>query len=214
MKDENIQKITFEVIFSIGHNLRLLKKEGKITDSKMNTFETEAKGCMSTLCNHIFAKSPWISLFAHSAGSFSLINLTEIPDSCEKWFDKPIQKLVDDKLGTSSLVDDEKKELQKFIRDVVRENEALFRNYNIASHNLQEFFMEYLKGSIQDKSFSHILKMVMTLLYGQADVERGFSLNKRSPIENMSEESLIAQRFMILSSLIITTPMIYRLLRN
>ena len=36
--------------------------------------------------------------------------------------------------------------------------------------------------------------MVLTLSYGQADVERSFSLNDKSLVENMQEQSLISQR--------------------
>ena len=55
--------------------------------------------------------------------------------------------------------------------------------------------MEYLKDSIHYKSFAHVLKIVLTLFHGQADVECGFSLNKQLVVENMSKTSSIAQRF-------------------
>ena len=46
--------------------------------------------------------------------------------------------------------------------------------------------MEYLKDSTQYGSFCK---------NGQADVEHGFSVNKYLIVENMSDESLTAQRF-------------------
>ena len=55
--------------------------------------------------------------------------------------------------------------------------------------------MQYLKDNMYYKSFSHVLKIVLTLFHSQVDVERGFSLNKQLVVENMSEISLIAQRF-------------------
>lgn len=48
--------------------------------------------------------------------------------------------------------------------------------------------MEYLRIVIQYKSFTHILKMVLILFHGQTDVERGFSLNEKSIVENMSDK--------------------------
>ena len=56
--------------------------------------------------------------------------------------------------------------------------------------------MEYLKCSIHCKSFSHVLKIILTLFHGQADDEREFSLNKQLVVENMSGTSLIAQQFL------------------
>lgn len=84
--------------------------------------------------------------------------------------------LVDGKIVTSFTADDENKGFQKLIRDVVKENKALFRNYNINSHSDDEFYMEYLKNSIQYKSFTHALKTVLTLFHGHASDKRGFSL--------------------------------------
>ena len=76
------------------------------------------------------------------------------------------------------------------MRDVVRENKTLFRNYNINSQNLENL----LKGQYSIQIFhlydpTYTLKMVLTSFHGQADVERGFSLNKKLVIENMSPEN-------------------------
>ena len=128
---------------------------------------------------------------------------------------QPSSKIVKWQASHIFLADDAKKEFQKFIRDGARENKALFRNYNINSHNLDEFYMEYLKDSIQYKSFTLVLKFALTLFRGKADVECGFSLNNKLIFENISGESLIAQRFlkdhMLLNDY---NPMICPFLRN
>ena len=60
---------------------------------------------------------------------------------------------------------------------------------------LDEFYMEYLKDSAQHKSFCYIVKIDLAMFLGQADEECGFSVNKNLIVENMSDESLTAQRF-------------------
>ena len=45
--------------------------------------------------------------------------------------------------------------------------------------------MRYLKDTFRLKNFPIIVKMVLTLLNAQADVERGFSLNDKLLVENM-----------------------------
>ena len=55
--------------------------------------------------------------------------------------------------------------------------------------------MEYLKDSTQYKSFCYTVNIVLTMFHGQANAERGFSVNKNLIVENMSDESLTAQRF-------------------
>ena len=55
--------------------------------------------------------------------------------------------------------------------------------------------MRYLSDTVRLKKFMHIVKMVLTLSHGQADVECGFSFNNKLLVENMREQSLIAQSY-------------------
>ena len=41
-----------------------------------------------------------------------------------------------------------------------------------------------------------VLKIVLTLSHGQAEVERGFSLNKEVSVENLLEGNLMARRLL------------------
>ena len=54
--------------------------------------------------------------------------------------------------------------------------------------------MRYLSDTVRFSNFMLIVKMVLTLSHGQADVERGFILNDKLLVENMQEQSLISQR--------------------
>ena len=55
--------------------------------------------------------------------------------------------------------------------------------------------MEYLKDGTQYGSLSYVVKIVLTMFDEQADVECGFSVNTNLIVENVSDESLTAQRF-------------------
>ena len=57
MSDKNIHKRDFKFSFAIKHDLRLLKKAGKISDSQIYTFKMEAKDFFSKLCNDILQES-------------------------------------------------------------------------------------------------------------------------------------------------------------
>ena len=190
-----MQMRTYEVGFSIDHDLRQLKREGKVTDSHENTFEKEAKQCVFTLCNHILSKSPLISYVTHATHCLNPINLAKIPDTSEKRFHNLLQKLVDGKLIASLFADKAKREFHKFVNDVVHENKVSFCNYHVKSFNLDRFYKDYLKDSIDYKSFTHVFKIVLVLFHGQVNVECECSLNRQLVIENMSQTSLIAQQF-------------------
>ena len=56
MTHPNIQMRTYEVGFSIDHDLHQLKRDGKITDSHVNTFRNEGKQFVCTFRSHILLR--------------------------------------------------------------------------------------------------------------------------------------------------------------
>ena len=95
--------------------------------------------------------------------SVNPINLVEIPESSERRFYHLLQKLVDCKQITSSLADKAKREFRKFKCNIVRENKAIFGNYDIDKNLLDEFYTECLKDSTEWESFCYVVKMVLAI---------------------------------------------------
>ena len=60
-------------------------------------------------------------------------------------------------------------------------------------YRLDTFLVEEIDSSYNE-AMMKFLRIVFCLSHGQADVERGFSANKELLVENLNEESLIAQR--------------------
>ena len=96
-------------------------------------------------------------------------------------------KLVEYKQVTSHVADEAEKEYKKFLYTVVKESKAFFLEFDKSKDRLDEFFMRYLSDTVRFNNFMLIVKMVLTLAHGQADVERGFSLNDKLLVENMQE---------------------------
>ena len=132
-----------EFSFAIKHELRALKRDGKISDSLIYTFKIEAKNFLSTLCNHILEKSPLNSYFAWCTRSLSPLYLAEAPESGEKYFSGLLSKLVQYRQIKPSEVDVAKEEFSHFLCFVVRENKVYFSEYNFDSDCLDEFYMRY-----------------------------------------------------------------------
>ena len=190
--DKNMRDYHFS--FSINHELRELKEKGKINDSKLHAYKMEAKDFISTLCNHLLSKSPLTSCFARCAKCLDPTTMGEMPDVCKQSFHKMLEKPVEYKQVTSHVADEAEKEYQKFLYSVVKENKAFFLEFDKSKDRLDEFFMRYLSDTVRFNNFMLIVKMVLTLSHGQADVERGFSVNDKLLVENMQEQSLISQR--------------------
>ena len=86
--------------------------------------------------------------------------------------------------------------LNVFINVVVKENREKFLSLDMDmdEDRVDTFWWKYLVST--PSAFGSLTKIVKTLIlsHGQAQVERGFSINNELLVENLNNESLIAQR--------------------
>ncbi|KAJ8887188.1 hypothetical protein PR048_013403 [Dryococelus australis] len=57
-----------------------------------------------------------------------------------------------------------------------------------------EFFHTLIGNDKRFKDLWHVMKLCFMLSHGNVSIESGFSVNKSLLVENLSEESLVAQR--------------------
>lgn len=68
------------------------------------------------------------------------------------------------------------------------------RKFSPQSDRLEEFYFELLSVKAEFHHLWEALRLVLIFSHGQASSERGFSFNKEMMVENLKENSLIAQR--------------------
>ena len=67
-----------------------------------------------------------------------------------------------------------------------------FSNFNFSTDRLDELFSTYMNADPYQKLFK-VLQLLLVLSHGEASVERGFSVNKELEVENLANQSLVAQ---------------------
>ena len=72
--------------------------------------------------------------------------------------------------------------------------QAKLNNFRAKHNRLDTFFAEAVASDDQYRHLWIVIKMALILSHGNASVESGFSVNKHFLIENLHEQSLIAQR--------------------
>lgn len=70
--------------------------------------------------------------------------------------------------------------------------QALMQNFDRTRQRLETLWVELCASA--HKELLLFVKIVLCLSHGNSSVERGFSVNKECLVENMKEESLVAQR--------------------
>ena len=73
----------------------------------------------------------------------------------------------------------------------------VFEEFSVESTRLDDFFNHTIgKKPSMDKLWG-VVKIILILSHGQADVERGFSTNKETLMDNMKEKSLVSNRIVV-----------------
>ena len=138
-------------------------------------------------------KSPMTSLFARCLRCLSSAYMLEQPEICEKFSEKILEKLVSYKKILAKDADAAKLEYSNFLTKIVKANKSDFVKFNKSSVRADLFFGKYINTSEYEQMWC-VFKLLLCLSHGQASVERGFSVNSNLLVENMHEDSLIAQR--------------------
>ena len=110
--------------FAVNHEIQPLKSSKKITDSQILRFKKEATGFLVTLCNHLMEKSSMKSFFSRCCLCLSSNYIGECFETCEKFFDEVLSKLVSYKVITPDTVDHSKSQYSKFVTTVVKVNKS------------------------------------------------------------------------------------------
>ena len=109
-------------------------------------------------------------------------------------FEELLAKLVEYKKLLPSLADQAKLEFSHFLSSLVKENRDAFLAFRMETDRLDECLWRYIGSTHRFSSLSKVLKMLLILSHGQAQVERGFTTNKQQLDDNMSCDTLVAQR--------------------
>ena len=88
-------------------------------------------------------------------------------------------------------------EYGKFLDDIVSNDSQSFRSFVPSKNRLDKLMYFTLADQKEFSELWAVVQILLLLSHGQATVERGFSVNKNVTTENLSKESLIAQRLII-----------------
>ncbi|GBM60279.1 hypothetical protein AVEN_248549-1 [Araneus ventricosus] len=117
---------------------------------------------------------------------------------CLKSFKNILSYLVDKSLIPSKDGDEILLQFKEFLDKVVKCSFSDFKTLDHKEQRLDTFLCQYFSVDKEKyRKLWDIIKMVLILSHGQATVEREFSLNKALEVENLKENSYIAQRMII-----------------
>ena len=182
-----------EVGFGIRYELKQLRSRKKITDTQILTFKRECCQFLAVLCKHMMENSPLKSFTTRCLRALSPVYMAEFSEEAALHFEKLLMKLVSHKRLLSNVADKAKAQYSEFLETVVKENRDAFIIFKKETDRLDDFLFPFVLMS-KFAELAEVFKIVLILSHGQAQVERGFSVNDELLDVNMLAKTLIAQR--------------------
>ena len=176
--------------FATESIIKQLVKKDSVQKNAVRNFVTNVQTCVVGTVNKIFERTPLGSIILSTAAIFnpeSIMNSTNGTLLLKK-LKLLLQHLVSLKLIPAHHADKAFAQFPEFIS-----NEMKLVNGSEDIDRLDDFYFKEAKIGVYPELAS-VLKIILTLSHGQADVERGFSLNKSSLQTNINENSVVGKR--------------------
>ena len=178
----------FHLGLATESKLRELRNKDIISETDENMFKTMVKVCVTEIVAKLFEKSPLDSVVIRSARVLK----PELICSDNKVPLMKMMKLLSTKLHSLAIIDVKcgDKAYDQYGEFIDEHNSIKF---NEEEERLDELYFKKLYIE-KYQELSEIAMILFTISHGQADVERGFSVNSNVIDVNMSEVSIKSKR--------------------
>ena len=165
----------------------------KLRDETIAQFRNDCCNGYKALVKKLQERSPLLYAFTRAVSCFDPNVIIEHPALAEKRLDSCLHTLQNNVWISGSFADNVKLEYMNVCR--LSNNVAAMKTYDRSQKSIDQFWMEIISNSRSPhKHLLEFVKMILILSHGNAALERGFSINSESIIENQNEKSLVALR--------------------
>lgn len=174
---------------------KLLKEKlfkEQVTEKQIVVLKYECQKFVLTLLESLMAKCPVNYSLVRNASCIDPSQMAKDPIGCSRKMKSILMYFVQKKKIAAEDCDDILIQFSEFLENVVGQSPSEFLNYD-RTEGLDTFFSGYFLKTPYGKVWD-VIKMLLILSHGQASVERGFSINKASEVENLKESSYVARR--------------------
>lgn len=179
--------------FSVEHTLSTMIKSDQIGNKTAILFKKQCGDFVKIVLQKLFEKTPLKSSFLKYCSVFDPINLVHTERQLLlKSFKGLLLELVELSILSVGDGDECLSEFTRFIDQDVKLNSKRFMEFN-GDERLDVFFYHTIGVSKYPK-MSYVLRIILTLSHGNADVERNFSLKNNLEQNNQSKDTIVARR--------------------
>ena len=172
---------------------KALKDSVGASEKQVLEFRMQCKTFLIELLQKLLTKCPASYSLVRNLSAFNPREMAADVDHCISRFKKVVSQLANVRRIKESDCDTIIQEYTSFLDNIPAFGSEKFSNFNFSTDRLDQLFSTYMNTEPYQKLFKAV-QLILVLSHGQASVERGFSVNKELEVENLANESLVAQR--------------------
>ena len=166
-KTNRVSLDSVDLGFAIKHDVKILKKSGKLNENQLRNLRSGALEFLSSLCTHFTEKSILKNRLVRSTSCLSPKIMLEPAQLSTNLLDKMLEILVGLKKVTSEMAMKAKQEYSKFLTHVVKPNTEPFNEFEESKNRLDSFLWKYMGSDSNYKSIWSIVKIILVLSHGR-----------------------------------------------
>jgi hypothetical protein len=193
-KDNLLPVRKVDVGFASKAIIEKLEKDKKASQLQLLEFFTECQTFLKSMVQKMLERSP---LKYATVGYFAALDprsMVQHAETASAKFEKLLSKLLSLRRMSAEECDSAKQQFEALLTDLKNYHVNECSDFDPKTQRLDSFFADLLSNKEQFGILWKVVKMVLILSHGQADVERGFSVNKDVVAYNMDPETLCAYR--------------------
>ena len=165
----------------------------KVTDKQLLEFRLACKHWLKASATKLLEKTAVQFPLAHNL-SFLDPRLISQTDKNKVRLKSILRLLVQNSRVNESDVDDILQQYIDYAGKMIETELKRFTDFEPGKCRVDTLMFETMEDKEMYSKVWKVVKMLLTLSHGQASVERGFSVNRQTEVENLSEESFVAKR--------------------
>jgi hypothetical protein len=182
-----------DVGFAVKAIVHNAEKEGKVSKLQLQAFFTECQTFLKTTTAKLLERCPLKYPIVRNLTALDPRQIANHPLSASSKFEKLLLKLMDCNRLTPSQCDVAKEQYAAFLSEVKQFHKKECSSFS-TEQRLDTFYYRLIGEKEETGVLWEVVKMMMLLSHGQADIERGFSVNKAVASDNMDESTIVAFR--------------------
>ena len=182
-----------DVGFAVKAIVENVEKGGKISKLQLQGFFTECQRFLKTTTAKLLERCPLKYPIVRNLTALDPRQIAYHPHSASSKFEKLLMKLMSCKRLTPSQCDVAKEQFAAFLSEVKQYHKRECSSF-LTEQRLDTFCYNLVGEKEEAGVLWEVMKMMMLLSHGQADIEHGFSVNKEVVSDNMDESTIVAFR--------------------